>query len=255
MLKRLFLNERFILGAIFTNALIIYLLYFPALHDSWWLETIDHLFILFFVVEAIIKMQYYGIRNYFASNWNRFDFFIVVGSLPVLFASYGNLPDTNLLILLRMFRLVRLVRFIRFVPNINSLLKGISRALKASVLVLGALVFLVFLLALITCHFYGDSEPFRDPLVSTYSIFQLFTLEGWNAIPEQVLGEDASYATVGITRFYFAIIVLLGGVFGMSLANAVFVDEMTMDNNDELEKKIDQLHLQIGELKELIKNK
>ena len=39
----------------------------------------------------------------------------------------------------------------------------------------------------------------------------------------------------------------------MSLANAVFVDEMTMDNNDELEKKIDQLQVQIGELKEMLK--
>ena len=60
---------------------------------------------------------------------------------------------------------------------------------------------------------------------------------------------------IGITRFYFGIIVLLGGVFGMSLANAVFVDEMTMDNNNQLESKIDGLEAQIRELKELLKEK
>ena len=38
----------------------------------------------------------------------------------------------------------------------------------------------------------------------------------------------------------------------MSLANAVFVDEMTMDNNDALEAKIDNLHEEIRELKRLL---
>ena len=60
---------------------------------------------------------------------------------------------------------------------------------------------------------------------------------------------------VGLARFYFGMIVLLGGVFGMSLANAVFVDEMTMDNTDVLEAKVDELQAQIAELKELIQQR
>lgn len=254
MLKRIFLNDFIILGAICINAFIIFLLYFPSLEHNWWLEFIDHLFILFFVAEAIVKIRLLGWKDYFASNWNRFDFFIVLGSLPVLFASYGNLPDTNLLILLRLFRLVRIVRFIRFVPNIDSVLNGLGRAMKASVFVLGALFFLLFLLSLVTCHFYADMAPdqFGDPLKSLYSVFQLFTMEGWNEIPAAIAENSDSAITVGITRFYFALIVLLGGIFGLSLANAVFVDEMTMDNNDALENKIDRLQDQIAELKEIL---
>ena len=38
----------------------------------------------------------------------------------------------------------------------------------------------------------------------------------------------------------------------MSLANAVFVDEMTSDNNADLEVKIDNLEAQIQELKALL---
>ncbi|MEL6394212.1 MAG: ion transporter, partial [Bacteroidota bacterium] len=159
MLKRLFLNDYIILGAIGINVLIIFLLYFPSLENNWWLEFIDHLFILFFIVEAIVKLKVLGRKGYFSSSWNRFDFFIVLGSIPVLFASYGNLPDTNLLVLLRLFRLVRVVRFIRFVPNIDSVLNGLGRALKASVFVLGALFFLLFLLALVTCNFYAKLAP------------------------------------------------------------------------------------------------
>ena len=41
----------------------------------------------------------------------------------------------------------------------------------------------------------------------------------------------------------------------MSLANAVFVDEMTMDNNQDLEAKIDIMQNDILELKEMLKNK
>jgi voltage-gated sodium channel len=46
--------------------------------------------------------------------------------------------------------------------------------------------------------------------------------------------------------------VLVGGVFGLSLANAVFVDEMTMDNTDAIEEKIDRLREELSELKQLL---
>ena len=46
--------------------------------------------------------------------------------------------------------------------------------------------------------------------------------------------------------------VLVGGFLGVALANAVFVDEMTMDNNDELERKIDTLTDEVRALREEI---
>ncbi|MEO0731704.1 MAG: ion transporter, partial [Bacteroidota bacterium] len=88
--------------------------------------------------------------------------------------------------------------------------------------------------------------------------FQLFTLEGWNEIPAAIIANEASPMgpmAAGMTRFYFAIVVVLGGVFGMSLANAVFIDEMMMDNNKELEDKVDALVEEIRQLRgELKKN-
>jgi voltage-gated sodium channel len=117
---------------------------------------------------------------------------------------------------------------------------------------LGALIFLNVLLALVTCHFFADSAPqyFGDPLISIYSIFQLFTLEGWNDIPAAITRGSDSALTTGMTRFYFAVVVVIGGIFGIGLANAVFVDEMTMDNNQELERKVDELTREIRALRE-----
>ncbi|MFT5999550.1 MAG: voltage-gated sodium channel [Neolewinella sp.] len=252
MLKRLFLSERAMLTAIIINAVVIFALYFPELRANWWLLAIDHAFILFFLAELIVKLVILKPKEYFSTAWNRFDFIIVMGSLPVFLEGFLDVPDAaGLLILLRLFRLIRLVRFLRFIPNIEQVMAGLGRAMKASVFVLGALVFLNFMLAIITCHFYADMAPqyFGNPLVSIYSIFQLFTLEGWNEIPAAIVSNTDSPMTIGMTRFYFAIVVILGGIFGMSLANAVFIDEMMMDNNKDLEDKVDALTDEIRALR------
>lgn len=255
MLKRFFLSERNIMIAILINAAIIFVMYFPSWKHHVWLESADHLLVIFFLIEAIVKLRTLGTKAYFASAWNRFDFIIVMGSLPTLFVFlFPILPDTSLLIVLRMFRLIRLIRFIQFVPHLNQVMEGLTRALQASVFVVLALVFLNFLLAIFTCHFYADMAPefFGNPLVSAYSIFQLFTLEGWNEIVAIVTSRTENDWMIGFTRFYFVIVIMLGGIFGLSLANAVFVDEMTMDNNQDLEQKIDGLHEEIAELRRLI---
>lgn len=255
MLKRLFLSERAMLIAIIINAVVIFALYFPECKGNEWLLAIDHAFILFFLTEVIVKLAVLKPKAYFGANWNRFDFLIVMGSLPVFLEGLFPIPEaTGLLILLRLFRLVRLVRFLKFVPNIEHVLLGLGRALKASVFVLAALVFLNFMLAIVTCHFYADIAPeyFGNPLVSIYSIFQLFTLEGWNEIPAVIVSNTENPMTIGMTRLYFAIVVMLGGIFGMSLANAVFIDEMTMDNNKQLEDKVDSLSEEIRALREVL---
>jgi len=244
--------------AILINAIVISMMYFPEFTGSSVLEGLDSFFILFFLVEAIVKIRNLRPSGYFSNNWNRFDFFLVMVSLPSLLPHVMEIPDASVLLILRVFRLIRVLRFIRFVPHITKILSGLGRALRASVFVLVAMLFLDFILALFTCHFYGNLAPeyFGNPLVSAYSIFQMFTVEGWHEIPAAIAEESNSTWFIGLTRFYFVVVVLLGGVFGMSLANAVFVDEMTLDNNDVLETKIDDLNERIEELKLLIeKNK
>ncbi len=256
-MKQFFLSERNMMIAILINSVIIFMMYFPQFKDDWWLEAIDHLFIFFFVLEALVKLYVYKPRQYFQLGWNRFDFMIVVLTLPTLLTSILPIPNTALLVVLRLFRLVRLVRFIRFIPNLSKIMSGLGRALKASVFVLLALLLFNFLVAIFSCHFFSHTEPelFGDPLISAYSTFQMFTVEGWNEITDATTDDLQHPIFIGLTRFYFVLVVLIGGIFGMSLANAVFVDEMTMDNNTDLEGKIEELKLEISELKELLRAK
>ncbi|MBK7871421.1 MAG: ion transporter [Saprospiraceae bacterium] len=256
-LRQIFLSERIVMVVILLNALIVFMMYFPAYSNNLTLELIDHAFLLFFIIEVIVKLSIFKPRQYFSIGWNRFDFAIVVASLPSVLVYFLPVPNTSLLIILRLFRLIRLIRFIRFIPDLNKVMLGLGRALRASVFVLLALVVLNFLLAIFTCHFYAGIAPeyFGDPLLSAYSIFQMFTVEGWHEIAGTIAEKTGSPLLMGITRFYFVLVVLVGGIFGMSLANAVFVDEMTMDNTRTLEDKVDKLHREIMELKEMLKKR
>lgn len=263
MFQRFFLSERNMLLAILLNSFVIFLLYFPQIEYGdpilfKWLEYVDHVFVIIFVIEAIVKIKKLGTKAYFSTRWNVFDFLIVLVSLPSLltFVPFFVNHNFSFVKVLRLFRMIRLLRVVSFIPRMQSILAGLGRAIKASVFVVIALVFLNFLFALFTCHFYGTIAPdyFGDPLISSYYIFQMFTVEGWNEIP-MVIAESAAMQELpnasmlaGLTRFYFIFIVLTGGIFGMSLANAIFVDEMTIDNNVDLERKIDELMAKIDRM-------
>ncbi|RME93934.1 MAG: ion transporter, partial [Bacteroidetes bacterium] len=112
MFRQFFLKEENMLVAIILNSMVIFALYFPSLENEKWLEGVDHFFIFIFLVEALVKIHTYGWGKYWQSSWNRFDFIIVLGSLPTLLTGILPVPDTSLLIVLRLFRLLRLVRFL-----------------------------------------------------------------------------------------------------------------------------------------------
>ena len=255
-MKHFFLREQNMMVAILLNAAVIYLMYFPEIPYRDTLEILDHFFILLFVAEALVKIAVLKPGPYFRYSWNVFDFTIVLLSLPSVLVFALPVQDTSILLLLRMFRLVRLVRFLRFVPHMAMLLKGLGRALRASVFVLLALLFLNIMLALFTTHFYGSLLPdrFGNPLVSSYTMFQLFTVEGWYEIPLAIDEVSGSSWIRGISRLYFIGVVLIGGIFGMSLANAIFVDEMTIDNNQQLETKLTEMEEQMRQIRQLLED-
>ncbi len=79
---------------------------------------------------------------------------------------------------------------------------------------------------------------------SMYSTFKVFTIEGWYEIPDKIVRNSDTFSAF-IIKFYFVIILIVGGILGLSLVNSIFVDSMVMDNNDDIEKKIDLLDKKI----------
>jgi len=153
------------------------------------------------------------------------------------------------MLVFRVLRAFKSFRFLKFIPGIEHLMIGIQRALKASLIVLFGLIIYIFIIGIFSFYIFHTSAPecFGNPLTSLYSIFKIFTIEGWFDIPEQV---TKGYTPVSafFTYFYFIFILLTGGIFGLSLVNSIFVDAMVSDNNDELEVKIDKLDAKISKL-------
>ena len=257
MIKRFFLSDRNMMMAIIINTIIIFCMYFPTLKHHDVLVDIDHGFVLFFLIEAIVKLIVLKPKNYFSNNWNRFDFLLVVLSFPSLLLAFLPIPDTSSILIFRIFRLARLFRLMRFVPNIDMILLGLARALRASVFVLIVLVLLNLFFAILACHFYHDIAPeyFGNPIISSYTVFQLFTVEGWNDVADTIANNTTDEWHSGLARFFFMLVVLIGGIFGMSLANAVFVDEMTMDNNKILEERLEHVKEELQYIRALLEKK
>ena len=256
-MKKIFLNERFILTLIVLNSILIFVLGFN--HDEELIRVFkifDGIITVLFVFELVVKIKHFG-KYYFGSGWNILDFLLIIISIPTLIplvTSSVNF-DLSYLLVLRSARAFKTFRFIKFIPEIKELINGVKRALKTSFVVLIGMSIYIFIVSIFSYYVFGNSatEYFENPLVSIYTIFKIFTVEGWFEIPEAIV-ETYNQTQSFFTYLFFIFIVLTGGVLGLSLVNSIFVDAMVSDNNDALEKKISNLESQINVLIKKIDN-
>ena len=249
--KNLFLNDKFILAVSLLNAVVIYLQ--ACAIDNIWIQTIDLVCTLVFVVEMIIKHKEFGFKGYWSSGWNRLDGILVLISIPSLIAFFvptGRM-DWSLLLILRLLRSFRFLRVLHFFPNVTQVFKGFKLALRESYAILFCFLILIIVFGLINCSLFKDISPeyFNTPLTSIYSVFRICTVEGWYEIPDSIT--VATSATVGsMVRLYFCMLLVMGGVIGMSLINSVFVDAMVSDNNDDVKAKLEEIEKKLDQLLE-----
>lgn len=246
---KLFMNDKFILFFILLNTLMIYLQE-SNMHDLW-IVIVDVVCTCVFVVEMVCKHMVLGVRKYWSSGWNRLDGILVILSIPSLITLVLPIEMMSLsfLLALRVLRVFRFFRIFHFFPNFSQIALGFVRAMKQSYAIFAGLIIIILLFALVSCAIYKDIAPefFATPTDSIYSVFRLFTIEGWYEIPDTI-AENTSPAFAAFTRVYFSVLLVLGGIIGVSLVNSVFVDAMVSDNNDDLEKKIDTLEKKIDKL-------
>lgn len=248
-LKRIFTNDNIMLVLVLINTGIIFFSGFLS-NQGGVLLIIDSLFTLLFLLEAAVKIHAQGFSDYWSDGWNRFDFILVLLALPSCINVFGEiLPGTNILLSLRMMRAFKTFRMLKFIPNIDSLLNGIKLAFKASYIVAIGLIVLLLVFSIITTFLFGDLAPqyFGNPALSVYSIFRLFTIEGWYEMPEAIAVNGGSAMAV-FARIYFSVLLFMGGIIGMSLVNSIFVDAMAADNNDEVLEKLSQLEKKLDKI-------
>lgn len=240
-IQALLCNERIMLWAIVLNTIVMYVGGFWP--DISFFELSDSLFTFVFICEAAAKIKTYGWKNYWQSGWNKFDFIVLLIALPSIVSPFiDHSMATNTILAMRSLRLFKSFKMLRFIPNIHKLLEGIKLALKASPLVFMAFAVFIIIFSILTSTIFGEIVPeyFGNPAVSLYSIFRLFTIEGWYEFPEAIAANGGQFLGV-FARCYFSVLMFLGGMIGMSFVNSIFVDAMAEDDNNEIIEKLKQM--------------
>lgn len=251
-MKKLLLHEKFMMGLVLLNVAAIFIQECGI--NNIILTIIDIVCSAFFVAEMIVKHLEYGLKGYWQNGWNMLDGIVTLITLPALTAYFvPNVADYGFIIALRALRVFKLFRTARRFPNIKEIWNGFTLALRQSAAFLLAYFIIIIIIAMFNSALFSHAAPeyFKTPLDGIYSMFQMFTIEGWYDIPNTVVGNMPS-VWVHVIRIYFCLLLIGGGIIGMSLINSIFVDALAADNNDDVKKKLDSLEEKINIL---IKNK
>lgn len=252
--KKIFLNDKIVLSLIIINALIIFIyesgISYPII------LFIDVFCTLFFLIEMIVKIRENGFRKYWSCGWNRLDFIIVILSTPSLLLMFIDNSIINLSIIqtFRLLRIFRVFRTFHFFPNINKITKGLLNALKQSRAILLGFIVIIIIFSLINCCLFKNVAPeyFDTPFKSIYTVFRLFTVEGWYEIPDTIAA--ATSPLIGkLSRLYFCLLLCGGGIIGMSFINSIFVDAMVEDNNDDIKEQLNRIEKKLEKLNKDLK--
>lgn len=257
LLKKLILNDRFIMVVIVLNAITIYLQ--TAGYEWRWLAMVDVCCTLVFLIEMLVKMRVHGWRGYWRDGWNKMDGTLVILSLPSIPAAFISVEGAGLsvLLVLRLLRVVKFFRVMHFFPNFGKIITGFKLAMRESWAVLASFAVIILIFGLINCSLFKELAPqfFGTPLDSIYSVFRMFTVEGWYEIPDAVADATSIPVVAHLVRLYFCLLLIGGGIIGMSFINSVFVDAMAEDNNDDVKYQLDAIEKKIDELKKQLEDK
>lgn len=255
-IRRVFLNDHVILGVILLNAVVIYLQESGISNPV--IIGLDVACTLIFLAEMIIKHITFGAKNYWRDGWNRMDGVLVILSLPSLITPFFDASsfDLSILLALRLMRVLRFFRVLHFFPKITQIGAGLKRALRDSGVVLVGFFILMFIFGMINCSLYREVAPqyFDTPMNSIYSVFRVFTVEGWYEIPDAIMA--ATSPLIGrLSRLYFCFLLGAFGLLGMSFINSVFVDAMAEDNNDDVKLQLDRIERRLEEMEQKLMDK
>jgi len=109
--------EALVFVIILSNLVVMTLMYETAPNSySESVELLNVAFTIIFIVECILKLIAYGIKEYFRETWNKFDFIVVcTGVIEILISfSYIDILHFNgLFKILQVLRILRILRVIR----------------------------------------------------------------------------------------------------------------------------------------------
>ncbi|KAG9509584.1 Voltage-dependent calcium channel type A subunit alpha-1, partial [Fragariocoptes setiger] len=223
----------------------------------------EYVFLVLFIFEMLIKMYALGVRQYFESSFNRFDFFVVLGSIfEVIWSSVKE--GSFGLSVLRALRLLRIFKVTKYWSSLRNLVISLLASMRSIISLLFLLFLFLLIFALLGMQLFGGEfnfdtgtppANFNTFAIALLTVFQILTGEDWN---EVMYNGIRSQNNMGYC-LYFIILVLFGNYTLLNVFLAIAVDnlanaqELTQaeeEENDieqqrvksEIEKEIAGLH-------------
>jgi len=199
--------ERIIMFCILSNVVFLALKHYgmsDALSDV--VEYANYAFTIIFAIEAIIKLLGLGIKQYFQSDWCRFDFALVIASLfsagfSIAASSSGSkLTGAPIATLLRILRILRLFRLVRVNKGLQRMLRTVIFALPSLSNVAGVLFLIYFIFAIVGMNLFAgvrygfattgnldENANFDSFSIALITLFRCSTGENYNGLMHDLM--------------------------------------------------------------------
>jgi voltage-gated sodium channel len=238
--------ERFIIIVIVCNAITLGLETFRDFNSEVLslLAFIDRLFLGIFIGELLLKLIVYR-GAFFKDTWRIFDFIIV---------GIACFPSSGPFSVLRSLRVLRTLRMISVVPSLKKVVNGLLTAIPGLGAVLVIITIIFYVGAVMATKLFGEAFPewFGSIGKSSYSLFQVMTLESWSMGIVRPVMEQFPYAWLYFLPFIFVTTFTM-----LNLFIAVIVNAMQAETDASAEQRAELGHqerlMMVSELKNITK--
>ncbi|BES91322.1 Voltage gated calcium channel Hypothetical protein domain [Nesidiocoris tenuis] len=226
-------------------------------HQPAWLDQFQEITNVFFValfsMEMLLKMYSLGFQGYFVSLFNRFDCFVVIGSISEMVLTNADIMPPLGVSVLRCVRLLRVFKVTKYWRSLSNLVASLLNSIQSIFSLLLLLFLFIVIFALLGMQVFGgrfnfDSHQdkprhnFDSFIQSLLTVFQILTGEDWNTVMYDGIRAYGGVASIGILAcIYFIILFICGNYILLNVFLAIAVDNLAdAESLTSIEKEEDE---------------
>lgn len=194
-------------------------------------------FSVIFTIEIGIKI--FAQRTlFFRSGWNLFDFTIVAVTIS---------PLADELTAMRALRVIRLLRLTSALPSLRRTVENIFRAIPGVFSILIIFILIYFVASIMGTLMFQSVSPeyFGDLAKTSFSLFQIMTLEAWASDIVRPITSELPMASL-----FFILFIIITNFVLVNFFVAVFIEATNSEDKEKearlerIESEINQIHVQ-----------
>ncbi|XP_076620083.1 LOW QUALITY PROTEIN: ca[2+]-channel protein alpha[[1]] subunit D [Colletes latitarsis] len=201
-------------------------------------EITNMFFIALFSMEMMLKMYSLGFQGYFVSLFNRFDCFVVIGSITEMILTNTHVMPPLGVSVLRCVRLLRVFKVTKYWRSLSNLVASLLNSIQSIASLLLLLFLFIVIFALLGMQVFGGKFNFTEMQdkprhnfdsfwQSLLTVFQILTGEDWNAVMYDGIRAYGGVASFGMLAcFYFIILFICGNYILLNVFLAIAVDNL-----------------------------